>query len=509
MRLKIQANHNILGFDFRYLCKRIETRVTNNSFMLSLSFSAWAKSLEQRRSAKITQPSSYFLIHRSDFMKFTSHQTNCFVARKPRVFLNGTYLGGTFASMFQAAIFACCCVGLVTELAGQDGENKTPVGSVGAAADLLGIQTVRPESGRFVEANGKFMVPYTATIPGTEITFEMVPIPGGTFSMGSPDSEADRNADEGPVIQVVVSPFWMGKHEVTWAEYEQYMALDEAFKNLHREDLRKVTEENEIDGVTAPSELYDPDFTHDAGVGPRQPAATMTQYAAKQYTKWLSLIDQQFYRLPTEAEWEYACRAGTKTAYYFGDDPDELDDHAWHLGNADDERHNVGKLKPNPWGLHDMYGNVAEWVLDAYSVDGYFYQSELELSKAETLTVAEAWRRPQKLFPRVVRGGSFELDPSYCRSAARLGSHDKDWSFEDPNYPKSPWWFTDSPGLGIGFRIIRPLSPPDDRVARESYWNADIAKIHRDAKNRIESNGRGSWGTVDENLPRDIAELEK
>ena len=202
------------------------------------------------------------------------------------------------------------------------------------AAQVPGLQADRPESGRFVEVDGKFMVPYRTTIPGTDVSFEMVPISGGTFTMGSPESEADRSADEGPMVTIKVEPFWMGKHEVTWEEYERYMALDEAFKNLHRKGIRKITDENEIDGVTAPSELYDPDFTYDAGEGPRQPAATMTQFAAKQYTKWLSLIDGSFYRLPTEAEWEYACRAGTTTAYYFGDSADDLDDHAWHLDNG-------------------------------------------------------------------------------------------------------------------------------------------------------------------------------
>lgn len=412
-------------------------------------------------------------------------------------------------AMACLTILTMVCCGPVAELSGQDDATSASASQHVGASETLGIETTRPTSGRFVEFDGKFMVPYTATIPGTEVSFEMVPIPGGTFSMGSPETESDRNDDEGPVISIEVKPFWIGKYEVTWAEYEQYMALDEAFKNLHRAGLRKITEENEIDGVTAPSELYDPDFTHDAGVGPKQPAATMTQYAAKQYTKWLSLIDGNFHRLPTEAEWEHACRAGTTTAYYFGDDADDLDDHAWHLDNGDDERHNVGKLKPNPWGLYDMYGNVAEWVLDAYSEDGYFHQAELELSKAEMLTFAEAWRRPDKLYPRVVRGGSFELEPSYCRSAARFGSHDKDWRLEDPNFPKSPWWFTDTPGLGIGFRLIRPLNPPDNRTARESFWNADIAKIQRDAENRINSNGRGSWGAVDANLPRDIAGLEE
>ena len=379
------------------------------------------------------------------------------------------------------------------------------------AAQVPGLQADRPESGRFVEVDGKFMVPYRTTIPGTDVSFEMIPISGGTFTMGSPESEADRSADEGPMVTIKVEPFWMGKHEVTWEEYERYMSLDEAFKNLHRKGIRKITEENEIDGVTAPSELYDPDFTYDAGEGPRQPAATMTQFAAKQYTKWLSLIDGSFYRLPTEAEWEYACRAGTTTAYYFGDSADDLDDHAWHLDNGDDERHEVGQLKPNPWGLYDMYGNVAEWVLDGYSEDGYSEQVELETSKAKAgpLTIDEAWRRAKKVYPRVVRGGSFELEANHCRSAARFASHDKDWSIEDPNFPKSPWWFTDTPGLGVGFRLIRPLNPPTARADQESFWNADVAKIKRDAKNRIKSNGRGSWGAVDADLPRDINELEE
>jgi len=111
-----------------------------------------------------------------------------------------------------------------------------------------GIQMTQPESGRFIEVDGKFMVPYSATIPGTDVSFEMVPIAGGQFSMGSPESEKDRSEDEGPVVTVKVQPFWMGKYEVTWGEYDQYMALDEAFKKLHREGLRKITEENESTG---------------------------------------------------------------------------------------------------------------------------------------------------------------------------------------------------------------------------------------------------------------------
>ncbi len=365
-----------------------------------------------------------------------------------------------------------------------------------------GIVKEKPASGQFVEIEGGYMVPYTATIPGTKIQFEMIPIPGGKFLMGSPEDEEDRRDDEGPQYEVSVEPYWMGKYEVTWLEYKKYMQLDKVFKALNGKGLRKVDTDNEVDAVTAPSSLYDASFTYSAGEADDQPAATMTQFAAKQYTKWLSLMAGDFYRLPTEAEWEYACRAGTTTAYYFGDDPDDLEDHAWNIETSDDERHPVGELKPNPWGLYDMYGNVAEWVLDEYSENGYDH-----VEAGKSVTTDEALRRPTKLFPRVIRGGSWELEPEDCRSAARLGSDDKEWKYEDPNFPKSPWWYTDSPGLGVGFRLLRPLQAPDAKVARELYWDADVESIVDDAKNRIRDNGRGAYGVVDEKLPKDISEL--
>ncbi len=369
-------------------------------------------------------------------------------------------------------------------------------------SNTLGIVSEKPSEEPFVELpDGRFMVPYTTTIPGTDIDFTMIPVPAGKFTMGSPESEADRRDDEGPQFEVSVEPFWIGKYEVTWAEYKKYMQLDKVFKALQGKGLREVTAENEIDGITAPSSLYDPSFTFEAGEAPNQPAATMTQFAAKQYTKWLSLTSNTFYRLPYETEWEYACRAGTTTAYYFGDDEDELEDHAWYIDNADEERHPVGELKPNPWGLYDMYGNVAEWVLDEYSEDGYSH------IKGDSVTVEESFRQPTKLYPRVVRGGSWELDYEDCRSAARLASDDKDWRSEDPNFPKSPWWYTDTPGLGVGFRLIRPLAAPASREAQEEFWKADMDEIMEDARNRINDNGRGAYGVVDPGLPKDISEL--
>ena len=375
----------------------------------------------------------------------------------------------------------------------------------GATENGLGISKIKPASGPFVEIDGVFMVPYKTKVPGSTVEFEMIPVPGGKFLFGSPEDEEDRRADEGPQIEVTIKPFWMGKHEVTWGEYYLFMKMDRVFKEFNDKNIRPVSESNKVDAVTAPSSLYDPSFTFEAGDKPDQPCATVTQFAAKQYTKYLSrLTGSEFYRLPTEAEWEYACRAGTTTRFYFGDDADELEEHAWYVDNSDDERHPVGKKKPNPWGLYDMYGNVAEWTLDAYKEQGYAHLvGQKVVDGSQILTTSE------KVFPRVVRGGSWELEVEDCRSAARMASNDPEWKSADPNLPRSPWWYTDSPSLGVGFRIIRPFQAPNDRAEQEKWWDADVQDIRDDYENRIRDNGRGALGIVDPDLPKVIEEKIK
>ena len=233
----------------------------------------------------------------------------------------------------------------------------------------------------------------------------------------------------------------------------------------------------------------------------------MTPYAAMQYTKYLSLLSETFYRLPTEAEWEYACRAGTKTTFYFGDDPKLLTDHAWYYDNSDDYRKKVGTKKPNPWGLYDMYGNVAEWVLDEYRNDAY--QNAVKVFGANQELSIRAWQayvRPSKTHPRVARGGSFELEPEDCRSAARLKSNEE-WSDEEVSVPKSTHWHTTSPSTGTGFRLIRPLIPPSRDEHKKIFWEP-FSEIVEDARTRFDDSGRGAFGRVSPDLPEAIEGLD-
>ena len=161
----------------------------------------------------------------------------------------------------------------------------------------------------------------------------------------------------------------------------------------------------------------------------------------------------------TEAEWEYACRAGATTAYSFGDDAAKLGDYAWLASNSDGKYQKVGTKKPNAWGLHDMHGNVVEWTLDQYVPDYY--------AKPEAAT---RWAESTKPYPHSARGGSWNDGPERLRCGARLGS-DASWKMQDPQLPKSIWYLTDAQWLG--FRLVRPLNvPPAEEMYR--YWNNGV-----------------------------------
>jgi formylglycine-generating enzyme required for sulfatase activity len=291
------------------------------------------------------------------------------------------------------------------------------------------------------------MKPYTEPLEHTNFKLEMLPIPGGKFLMGSPDSEPARHDDEGPQNEVEVSPFWMSKYEVTWNQYEVW---GERVDSLRRAAYGKPSTPRDkvADSITRPTPPYtDMSF----GMGrENNPAICMTQHSARMYCVWLSAKTGRYYRLPTEAEWEYACRAGTSTAWSFGDDPAAMGEYAWYDQNSDGIYHPVGKKKPNPWGLYDMHGNVAEWVLDQYVADTYSLRAGNV--SADPLVI------PLQEYPRIVRGGGWD-DP-----AGML----RDWKQQDPQIPQSIWYFTDA--LGVGFRVVRPFLEPDDE-ARAAKWD--------------------------------------
>ncbi len=285
---------------------------------------------------------------------------------------------------------------------------------------------------------------YTQNIPGVSVKFEMTAIPGGEFKMGSEPTDTGHKIDESPIRSVQISPFWMSTKEITWDIYELFVYQDfDQTKSLN------------VDAISRPSKPY-LDMTF--GMGKEgHPAVGMTQYNALQFCKWLYSRTGVFYRLPTEAEWEYACRAGTQTSFSFGNDTTALGDYAWYRSNSLEKTKAVGTKKPNQWGLYDMHGNVAEWTLDQYIPDFYSQSSG---------NVQDPFAKPLTLYPHSVRGGSFQDEAMSLRSAARQSS-DPAWKRIDPQIPKSNWWLPEAPFVGI--RLVRPLTPPSKEEIEVFY----------------------------------------
>ncbi|MEZ6070905.1 MAG: formylglycine-generating enzyme family protein [Pirellulales bacterium] len=180
--------------------------------------------------------------------------------------------------------------------------------------------------------------------------------------------------------------------------------------------------------------------------------------------------------MPTEAEWEYACRAGTTTAYSWGDDPDEIDDYAWYFENSDDTYHKVGQKKPNPWGLYDIHGNVAEWVLDEYDPQAYAAMSQDKPNENPFLPA-------QGPFNQVVRGGSWDDEADAPQRARRFS--ETWWKEQDPQIPQSIWYHTDA--QFAGFRVV-----PAGRAERRAEGQVPGRRVRR----RLTTHrGRGTCGT--------------
>lgn len=283
---------------------------------------------------------------------------------------------------------------------------------------------------------------YDQTIPGTAITFKMAAIPAGKFKIGSPVSERGRGTDEGPQKEIELTQFWMGAKEISFAEWDLY------FKDV------TLPQSKVIDGVTRATPQYI-DLTWGMGRDGKHPANSMSHTAAVMYCKWLYAKTGIFFRLPTEAEWEYACRAGSETSSPFGNDAARLKEYGFFKDNSSAKFHHVGQLKPNKWGLFDMLGNLSEWTIDQY--DAGYYNS---------MTGKNPGTVPGAKYPKTVKGGSYLDDSQELRCANRIPSH-ADWNKRDPQIPKSKWWLTD--GMFVGFRVVRPLVQPSKEEIEKFY----------------------------------------
>jgi formylglycine-generating enzyme required for sulfatase activity len=238
---------------------------------------------------------------------------------------------------------------------------------------------------------------------------ELVLIPAGRFAMGSPDGEEGRDGDEGPVHDVTLSAFYLGRTPVTNAQYARFIAT-----TGHRE----------------------PEYWANRGYNqPDQPVVGVDWDDAVAFCTWAGG------RLPTEAEWEYACRAGTRTRYWSGDDEEDLARVGWYDENSERRLHAVGEKPANPWGLHDMHGNVWEWCADR--VGPYGAEPQMDPTGPERGVEVELHDGEKRVrgSARVVRGGSSWDDAWFARSAFRDGRHPADRDND------------------LGFRVVLPAAP--------------------------------------------------
>jgi formylglycine-generating enzyme required for sulfatase activity len=314
--------------------------------------------------------------------------------------------------------------------------------------ELAAVQQIRA---RIEERAGKTPAgppaAYKVTIPNTTVTYGMAPIPAGEFLMGSAGTAG--KPDEQPQHKVRLDAFWMQTHEVTWDSYLMFMFADQAKETDHPDKT--------VDALSRPT---GPHLEMSFGRGNSGfPAISMTQHAANKYAQWLSAKTGEYYRLPTEAEWEYACRAGSAADI----PPDQLGDYAWFKANSPAANfsggtyHKIGTKKPNPWGLYDMLGNVMEWTLDQYAPYTAAPQEN-------------PWVKSTASYPHAVRGGSWYDDAASVSCSVRVAS-DPSWKRQDPQLPKSIWYMTDAQWLG--FRLVRPARLPS---AEEMYraWNNGV-----------------------------------
>lgn len=299
---------------------------------------------------------------------------------------------------------------------------------------------------------------FTEKIPTTSVSFNMIAIPGGTFQMGSPEDEPFRKENEGPVRNVTISPFFMGEIEVTWDMYWAFYAQTMSEGRIAPDVIRaNNATDPEVDAISGPTPPFG--FPDQGWGGIDRPAITMTHYAAEIFCQWLSKRTGKHYRLPTEAEWEYAARGGTQTPYFFEGNPKKFSDQGFirkffdadtavinsfvaYAKNSNSKSMEPSKISPNPFGLKNMLGNVMEYCSDWYADDAY----------AQTPTDVTDPKGPESGTEHVVRGGDFTNDAADVRCASRAASQHDNWLKTDPQQPKSIWWYSDT--KSVGFRVV-------------------------------------------------------
>ncbi|HRR25241.1 MAG TPA: SUMF1/EgtB/PvdO family nonheme iron enzyme [Acidobacteriota bacterium] len=333
---------------------------------------------------------------------------------------------------------------------------ETQVLTVAAAA----APDEEPTEALITEIEPGAFVNYTDVIPGLNVKFEMVAVPGGVFTMGTPENEFGHKPDESPQRQVEVSSFWIGKYEVSWTLWDAYY-MQTVTRGKNQAGAKSA------DVMTGPTPPYgSPDQGWGRG---SRPAITMTHYAAERFCEWLSYVTGRRYRLPTEAEWEYAARCGQPEPFPFleGDggswyerwisrlfggipwDEALLDEYAVYVANSRMRTAPARAKKPNPWGIYNMYGNVREFCLD-------YYDPNILVGYPGDRPIKDP-RGPEEGKEHVVRGGSYATEAVWLRAGARDHTQHDAWLRTDPQTPKSIWWYSDV--RDVGFRIVRELEP--------------------------------------------------
>ncbi len=267
-----------------------------------------------------------------------------------------------------------------------------------------------------------------------------------------------------------MGPFWMGKTEVSWDEYEAFIKQT-GVEGRTEYQLASRSVVSKIDAITGPTPAYgNPDQSWGKG---KRPAITMTHFAAAKYCEWLSSVTGKQYRLPTEAEWEYAARANSEGAYFFAGDPKKftqqrfwnnifgadtsvINSYVIYAGNSQGMTHPPEQVKSNPFGLVNMLGNVRELCADWYAADIYsIYKKEAIVADPKGSEIGTE---------HVIRGGSFQCDAIQARVADRDHTQHNAWMVTDPQMPKSRWWYSDV--VDVGFRIVcdyRLVKIPNDK----------------------------------------------